>query len=167
MCVATALSIALELYLLKDSGRISDVMASYFVRSAGSEAPLDALLPARHYRITLMFTGLAIAIGKLSLPVVAIRAIVKRDHFELLPVPLFLCALLQYTSFKQGADVHIFWPHYFAPYFALVSAPLPRRSPSSGRGWASRSAAAPCASHSSGSRPGRRWSPSDCPSRWC
>src|SRR6266496_364487 len=119
MCVAAAFSVALELYLLKDSGRISDVMTSYFVRSAGSEAPLDALLAARHYRITLMFTGLAIAIGKLSLPVVAIRAIVKRDHFELLPVPLFLCALLQYTSFKQGADVHIFWPHYFAPYFAL------------------------------------------------
>ena len=52
MCVATAFSVALELYLLKDSGRISDVMASYFVRSAGSEAPLDAVLPARHYRIS-------------------------------------------------------------------------------------------------------------------
>ena len=161
---ATAFSVALELYLLKDSGRISDVMASYFVRSAGSEAPLDALLAARHYRITLMFTGLAIAIGKLSLPVVAIRAIVKRDHFELLPLPLFLCALLQYTSFKQGADVHIFWPHYFAPYFALASARIAASIAELGRGWASRSAAARCASRSSGSRPGRRWSPSGC--RW-
>jgi len=119
MCVAAAFSIALELYVLKDSGRISDVMASYFVRSAGSEASLDSLLVARHYRIALMFTGLAIAMGKLALPVVAIRAIVKRDHFELLVLPLLLCALLQYTSFKQGADVHIFWPHYFAAYFAL------------------------------------------------
>src|SRR4029078_8412123 len=119
MCVAAAFSIALELYVLKDSGRISDVMASYFVRSAGSEASLDSLLVARHYRIALMFTGLAIAMGKLALPVVAIRAIVKRDHFDLRVLPLFRCALLQYTSFKQGADVHIFWPHYFAAYFAL------------------------------------------------
>src|SRR4029079_13977206 len=119
MCVAAAFSVALELYLLKDSGRISDVMASYFVRTAGSEVPMDALLAARHYRIALMFSGLAITLGKLALPVIVVRAVTKRDHFELLALPLFLCALLQYTSFKQGADVHIFWPHYFAPYWAL------------------------------------------------
>ncbi len=119
MCVAAAFSIALELYVLKDSGRVSDVIASYFTRSAGSETPLEALLAARHYRITLMFTGLAIAMGKLALPVIVGRAVIKRDHFELLPMPLLLCALLQYVSFRQGADVHIFWPHYFAPYFAL------------------------------------------------
>jgi len=94
-------------------------MASYFVRTAGSEVPMDALLAARHYRIALMFSGLAITLGKLALPVIVVRAVTKRDHFELLALPLFLCALLQYTSFKQGADVHIFWPHYFAPYLAL------------------------------------------------
>jgi 4-amino-4-deoxy-L-arabinose transferase-like glycosyltransferase len=124
MCVAAAFSIALELYLLKGSGRISDMMASYFTRTAGSETPLENLLVARHYRIALMFTGLAIAIGKLALPVIVIRAVVKSDHFELLSLPLFLCAMLQYTSFKQGADVHIFWPHYFATYFALAAGAL-------------------------------------------
>jgi len=119
MCVAAAFSVALELYLLKGSGRISDVMASYFVRTAGGETPLEALLVARHYRIALMFTGLAISLGKLGLVVIAARAVVKRDHFEWLALPLFMCAYLQYVSFRQGADVHIFWPHYFAPFFAL------------------------------------------------
>jgi hypothetical protein len=124
MCVVAAFSLVFELHLLKDSGRISDVMSSYFVRSAGSEVPLQAVLNARHYRIYLMFTGLAIAIGKLALPVIFVRAIVKRDHFELLPVPLFIAAVLQYVTFKQGADVHIFWPHYFAVYFALAAGAL-------------------------------------------
>jgi hypothetical protein len=28
-------------------------------------------------------------------------------------------ATFQYVVFKQGADIHVFWPHYFAAYFAL------------------------------------------------
>ena len=99
-------------------------MSSYFVRSAGSEAPLSAVLAARHYRIYLMFTGLAIKMGKLALPVIVARGIIKRDHFELLPLPLFVAAVLQYVTFKQGAEVHIFWPHYFAAYFALAAGAL-------------------------------------------
>jgi hypothetical protein len=124
MCVVAAVSLMWELHLLKDSGRISDVMSSYFVRSAGSEAPLSLVLAGRHYRIYLMFTGLAIKMGKLALPVIVARAIIKRDHFELLPLPLFIAAVLQYVTFKQGADVHIFWPHYFAAYFALAAGAL-------------------------------------------
>jgi hypothetical protein len=119
MVVVAAWSIAVELYLMKSSGRIADLMASYFVRSAGGDTPLENVLKARHYRIELMFSGLAIGLGKLALPVMLVRAAVKRDHFELLAVPIFVCAALQYVSFKQGADVHIFWPHYFAAFFAF------------------------------------------------
>ena len=35
------------------------------------------------------------------------------------PLPLLAAATVQYLVFKQGADVHIFWPHPFATYFAL------------------------------------------------
>ena len=119
MVVVAAGSIAVEIYLMKSSGRISDLMASYFTRSAGGETPLELVLAARRYRIELMFTGLAIALAKLALPVMLIRAAIKRDHFELLAMPMFICAALQYVSFRQGADVHIFWPHYFATFFAL------------------------------------------------
>jgi hypothetical protein len=124
MCVAIAFSVALELGVLVGSGRISDVLTSYLYRSAGSWTPLKAVLAARRYRIELMFTTLGIGLGKLALPIIVARAVIKRSHLELLPLPILLCALLQYLVFKEGADTHIFWPHYFAPYFALAMGAL-------------------------------------------
>ncbi|HSY40605.1 MAG TPA: hypothetical protein VLA79_13785, partial [Polyangia bacterium] len=120
MCVGVAVSLAGELVVLSQSGRISDVLASYLLRSSGTAIPLKMVLAARRYRIELMFTTLGIGLGKLALPVIVARAVIKRDHLELLALPLFFCALCQYLVFKEGADVHIFWPHYFAPYFALA-----------------------------------------------
>ena len=120
MCVAVAFSVVVELAVLDASNRIADVLQSYLVRSAGAGAPLKAVLAARRYRIELMFTTPAIALGKLALPIIVARAVVKRSHLELLPLPIFICALVQYVAFKEGADIHIFWPHYFAPYFALA-----------------------------------------------
>jgi hypothetical protein len=120
MCVAVAVSLLVELVVLGESSRISDVLSSYLQRSAGTAVPLKTVLAARRYRIELMFTTLGIGLGKLALPVVVARAVIKRSHLELLSLPIFLCALLQYVIFKEGADVHIFWPHYFAPYFALA-----------------------------------------------
>jgi Dolichyl-phosphate-mannose-protein mannosyltransferase len=120
MAMALAASFALELGLLVSSGRISDVLGSYAARSSGSEMPLSVVLAARHYRINLMFTALGIVMGKLALPIIVVRAIVRRNHLELLALPLLFCATVQYVFFKQGADVHIFWPHYFAAYFALA-----------------------------------------------
>jgi hypothetical protein len=45
--------------------------------------------------------------------------VIRQRGLEMLPIPLLLMAAVQYVHFKQGADVHIFWPQYFAPYFAL------------------------------------------------
>jgi Dolichyl-phosphate-mannose-protein mannosyltransferase len=120
MAMVLALSFAIELALLVSSGRIDDVLGSYASRSSGSGTPLSVVLAARHYRINLMFTGLAIVLGKLAVPVILARAVIRRDHLELLALPLLFCATVQYVAFKQGADVHIFWPHYFASYFALA-----------------------------------------------
>jgi Dolichyl-phosphate-mannose-protein mannosyltransferase len=124
MAIALAVSLAIEIALLVSSGRISDVLGSYASRSSGSETPLSVVLAARHYRINLMFTALAIVLGKLAVPVILARAFIRRDHLELLAIPLLLCATIQYVAFKQGADVHIFWPHYFATYFALAAGAL-------------------------------------------
>jgi hypothetical protein len=134
MAIALAASFALELALLVSSGRISDVLGSYAARSSGSEMPLSAVLTARHYRINLMFSGLGIALGKLALPIILVRAAVRRNHLELLALPLLFCATVQYVFFKQGADVHIFWPHYFAPYFALAVGAL-AASATDGTAW--------------------------------
>lgn len=120
MCVAAAVALASEVAVIAASTRISDVLTSYLLRSAGADTPLGAVLEARRYRIELMFTGLAIGLGKLGVPVIVWRAWRKRSHLELLPLPLLFCAVVQYVVFKQGADIHIFWPHYFASYFALA-----------------------------------------------
>ncbi|HXJ20053.1 MAG TPA: glycosyltransferase family 39 protein [Polyangia bacterium] len=149
MCLAAVLALAIEIGVLAASTRISDVLSSYMLRSAGADTPLSAVLAARRYRIELMFTGLGIALGKLALPVIVFRAWRGRSHLELLPLPLFFCALVQYVAFKQGADVHIFWPHYFATYFALGIGALVA-SATDGAGWLARRLEA--------RRPGRAWS---------
>src|SRR5262252_1392419 len=67
------------------------------------------------------YCGLMCAVlGKIAAPVIVTRAIIKRSDVELLPVFLLLAAIVHYTEFRQGAQVHIFWPHTFAPYFALA-----------------------------------------------
>jgi len=119
MCVAAVVALAGEVAVLAASTRYNDVLTSYLLRSAGAELPLSAVLKARQYRIELMFTGLGIALGKMALPVIVARSWRRRSHLELLPLPLLFCAVVQYVVFKQGADIHIFWPHYFASYFAL------------------------------------------------
>jgi hypothetical protein len=50
---------------------------------------------------------------------VALRAIVRRRPLEALPLAVLVMAVVQYLVFANGADVHIFWPHLFAPWFAL------------------------------------------------
>jgi hypothetical protein len=119
MCAAVVSSLAIETIALASSGRLADVLGSYALRSAGAATPLSVVLAARHYRINLMFTALGVVLGKLAVPVMVSRAVARRDHRELLPLPLLCCAVVQYVVFKEGADVHIFWPHYFAAYFAL------------------------------------------------
>jgi hypothetical protein len=120
MCAAAALSLGIVAALLDESGRLGDLMSSYALRSSGSVMPLKVVLAARAYRIELMFSGLAIFLGKLAVPVIIARAVIRRSDLELLPLPLLLTALTQYLVFKQGADVHIFWPHPFAMYFGLA-----------------------------------------------
>jgi hypothetical protein len=39
-----------------------------------------------------------------------------------LPLVVLAMACFHYIVFSEGADVHIFWSHYFAPYFALALA---------------------------------------------
>ncbi len=89
-------------------------------RSAGSELPLEQVLESRAHWIELCFTPLAIFFGKLALPLLVIRLLLLRKDLEIFPLAIWVMAFVQYVVFKQGADVHIFWPHYFAPYFALA-----------------------------------------------
>ena len=107
MCVGVAVSFAVELVLAERERADLGRAVVYFVRSAGSEAPLEVVLAARRYRIELMFTALGIGLGKLALPVIVARAVIRRDHLELLPLPIFFCALLQYRLQAGGRRSHL------------------------------------------------------------
>jgi hypothetical protein len=120
MAITAAVGFGIEVMALQASGQLADLLGSGAGRTAGNAAPLAVVLAARRFRIELMFTGLAIGLGKLALPVILARAARRRDELELLPLWLLLAAVVQYVVFKQGADVHIFWPHSFAAYLGLA-----------------------------------------------
>jgi hypothetical protein len=120
--------------LFRHLGHLDDLLGSHSVRSAGNEASLSAVLESRKHWIELMFTPLAILIGKLALPLLVIRLVLLRRVVEVFPLAILAMSVFQYLHFKQGADVHIFWPHTFAAYFALSLAVL-GASVERGIGW--------------------------------
>ncbi len=112
------------IWLFHHAGQISEWLNAGAQRGGGDAATLRATLDARKTWIDFSFTPLAIAIGKIAAPVCLLRVLVTRWDEETYAVGLLLGAVIQYVNFKQGADVHIFWPHGFAPYFALALAQL-------------------------------------------
>jgi len=119
-----ALAVGAHLYAFAALGQLNEWIDQGGRRSAGVHTPLALVLAARKFWIEVSFTGLAIALGKFALPVLGLRLLIRRNELEALPLAVFAMALFQYVVFKQGADVHIFWPHYFALYFALAAAAL-------------------------------------------
>ncbi|WP_437524388.1 glycosyltransferase family 39 protein [Sorangium sp. So ce726] len=119
-----ALTAALYLALFQHAGKLGDLLTSYGLRSSGNAEPLSKVLESRRYWLELSFTPIAIAAGKLAAIVCAARlALLRREH-DALPLLYLATAAVQYVVFRQGADIHIFWPHYFAAYFALAAAAL-------------------------------------------
>jgi hypothetical protein len=119
--LATSAVLAFGLYvvLFQRSGKILDLLGAYNLRTGGKEAPLSAVLAGRRYWIELCFTPVAVVIGKIAAVVCAFRLGATRREAEAIPLFYLGMAVFQYVVFKQGADVHVFWPHTFAAYFAL------------------------------------------------
>ncbi len=117
-------AVGAHLYTFSHLGQLDELFKQGNLRSAGANLPLRAVLAARKFWIEVSFTGLAIALGKLAVPVLALRTLLRRSELEALPLAVLAMATVQYVVFKQGADIHIFWPHYFALYFALACAAL-------------------------------------------
>src|ERR1700722_2501495 len=104
--------------------QISQWLGSEEARGGGKGAPLREVLAARAAWIDFSFTPLAIWIGKVSAPVCLLRLLVVRRDEETYALGLLFGAVVQYVAFRKGADVHIYWSHYFAAYFALALAEL-------------------------------------------
>ena len=138
-----ALSVAVSLGLLvitlamfKHANAMADWIGSADARAGADELPLAVVLESRAAWIDFSFTPLAIALGKIALPVAVVRFLVRRRDEELVSLVLLFGAAVQYVGFKRGADVHIFWPHYFGIYFAVAMAQLAATARDAAR-WAS------------------------------
>ena len=119
-----ASTLLLWLGMFHHANHLGEWVGSGDARSGGEGTPLSAVLESRKAWIEFSFTPIAIAIGKLAAPIGPLRlAFTRRDEDTYAPSLLF-GAVAQYLGFAEGADVHIFWPHYFAPYFALALAQL-------------------------------------------
>jgi 4-amino-4-deoxy-L-arabinose transferase-like glycosyltransferase len=114
------LTLALYVALFKSAGKLDDLLGSYGMRSSGNSLPLSAVLASRRYWIELSFSPIALTLGALALSLCTIRLFFLRREHEVIPLAVFAMAAVQYVVFKQGADIHIFWPHYFGAYFALA-----------------------------------------------
>jgi hypothetical protein len=105
-------------------GQIDEWLNAGSSRGGGDSRTLRATLDARKTWIEFSFTPVAIWVGKVAAPICLLRLLVTRVDEETYSLGLLFGATVQYVVFKEGADVHIFWPHYFAPYFALALAQL-------------------------------------------
>jgi hypothetical protein len=93
-------------------------------RGGGGIGTLHDALQSRKAWIDFSFTPLAILIGKIAAPLCLLRLLVVRRDEETYALGILFGAVVQYVAFRKGADVHIYWPHYFAAYFALALAQL-------------------------------------------
>jgi 4-amino-4-deoxy-L-arabinose transferase-like glycosyltransferase len=123
--IATACIVAWVWYF-HQIGALEDLLKSDIKRSSGFEAPLAGVLRARSYWIDATFTPLAVFLGKVALPIFVIRVLFLRRTKEVLVLAIWLMAFVTYVKFKNGSDVHIYWPFAFATYFALALGMLTR-----------------------------------------
>ena len=117
-------ALALWVILFWRAGRLGDWIGSAEVRGGAREVSLAEALAARRPWIDMAFTPMVVWLGKLALPVVVVRALWLRREAEVVSLAVWVAAVIQYVVFKRGADVHFFWPQYFALYYALALAQL-------------------------------------------
>ncbi|HEY4013504.1 MAG TPA: glycosyltransferase family 39 protein [Polyangiaceae bacterium] len=117
-------TIVYTLGLFFHANAISQWVMSAMTRGVADPTPLDEVLTLRKNWIDFSFTPLCIWIGKAAAPICLARLLILRRDEEAYALSTLVGAVFQYLAFKEGADIHIFWPHYFALYFALAMAQL-------------------------------------------
>lgn len=117
--------LALWVGLFVHAGKLADWLNSGTWRSSGGGlSGLRGALDARKFWIESSFVPHTIFIGKVGAFVAFARLLFYRRDAELYSLAVLFGAAVHYVVFKHGADIHIFWPHYFGAYYALVLAQL-------------------------------------------
>ncbi len=113
-------SLGFYCWAFEPAGGFEALMAQGRFRAGTHDTPLSEVLERRAYWIEVMFTPAAIFVGKIALALFVARLFVLRRSGEILPLAILGMAGVHYVVFENGADVHIYWPLPFAPYFALA-----------------------------------------------
>lgn len=106
--------------LFRKYGLLEGMLGNAQRRTSGSELPLEVVLAARRHWIELMFPPPIILAGKLAAPLFLARWLLGRRLLDVLPLAFLAMSLVHYVVFKNGADVHIYWPLPFAAYAAFA-----------------------------------------------
>lgn len=115
-----ALSFAFYLYAIMAPGFLSELMSAYHSRASGAQVLGNlAVMRERSMWVNATFTPLALPLGMVGLALAVVRFVLWRRDAELALLALFVPAYVQYFHLRQGADVHVFWPHVFTPFVAL------------------------------------------------
>lgn len=119
--VSSILVLTLVAYVkaFRDAGHLATMLDQANLRSSGSEAPLADVLSARAYWIESAFTSFGVALGLGGLAFLLVRPFVVRRMSEFFPLGIAIMTGVHYFGFKQGADVHIYWPLPFGTVIAL------------------------------------------------
>jgi hypothetical protein len=118
VCIASGTLLAYILYF-RHIHMLGELLRTDAERSHGHRLPLGEVLRGRRYWIDVCFTPVAILVGKIALPIFLVRVLLVGRILEIFPLAIFVMAAVQYVKFKSGADVHIYWPMPFAPYWSL------------------------------------------------
>jgi 4-amino-4-deoxy-L-arabinose transferase-like glycosyltransferase len=118
--LAVTLVVAGTLSFFAATDNFTDFLNQGQRRSAGSQLPLWHVLSERRYWIDISFTPLGVWLGKWLVPLVALRAFLLRRDAEFATLAILFASIVHYVVFKNGADIHIFWPQYFALYLAFA-----------------------------------------------
>ncbi len=119
LALTALLTLGVQLAWFARLGQLPELWRSAELRSTGRELPLAEVLASRRYWLELSFTWPAILLGKLAALVLVVRVLWLRRWQEACVLCVLGAALVHYLVFKNGADVHVFWSHYFAPFYAL------------------------------------------------
>jgi hypothetical protein len=116
---ATLGTLLLYTLLILSAGQLHDVIYGARLRSSGASLSWHVL----GNRFRLMRLGWMVPeIGFLALAAGCVVATVRlrTRPCEAVLLAWTVTGSFQYLVFKAGADVHIFWPHYFGPCVALA-----------------------------------------------
>jgi hypothetical protein len=118
---AAGVSLGFIFYVLefKELGQLDDWLHSAEFRASGNASPLDVVLKVRRYWLELMFTKLGLAVMAIGAVLMPLQLLLRRRFEDCLPLLMLAVWTFHYVHFKNGADIHIFWPQPHAAHFAL------------------------------------------------